>query len=195
MTINYEEQDDFYFEDGTDLSEDDLQEIGREIEAADEQWQKYAYLSTPKIPCSECGGAGSIAGGSLGSVCPACFGARVVDHPAADAPPLPDFAKHRKALAAYTEASFQLTLPGDHLAKKSHIKALPPASSLPRPEALRNAVKIIKEASKELGTTPQIGGQLAAPESPARGSLDDGDTEFSDRQIDEMIEIAENEEY
>lgn len=173
-----------YFDDDYEVTDVDLDAIGAAIEEADDLWQKYAYLSVPKMACPECGGAGSIGGGSLGSLCPGCLGARVVDHPGAEAPAIPDFSPMRRALRNYTIAMADRALPDGHRAKRG--LALPPASTLPRPEAIRDLAKRIKQESKQLSGTPNL--QLAEPKEEAMGSLGSGDAEFTDDDLDECID-------
>jgi hypothetical protein len=86
--------------DDSDLTDRDLDEIAAGLEAAQQVWEQVAFLATEKIPCPECGGMGSVYGGSLGDTCPGCFGRRVVDHPGAEAIALPPFAQWRGRLHA-----------------------------------------------------------------------------------------------
>lgn len=51
----------------------------RAVETAEQMWEQATDLSIRKIPCRECGGAGTVANGSLGDVCPECLGARAED--------------------------------------------------------------------------------------------------------------------
>lgn len=54
-------------------------EIDRRLQAviaAEEMWAQARYLAVEKVPCRECGGTGTIDGGSLGSICPECLGSR-----------------------------------------------------------------------------------------------------------------------
>ena len=173
-----------YYNDSDVITGSTLDAIGTEIEEASELWDRYAYLAVPKMPCTECGGTGSISGGSLGGACPMCAGARVLDHPGADAPEIPDFSGMRRALTNYSIALADLALPDGHRHKK-HL-ALPAASTLPRPEAIQRARDTIKEASKQLIGAPALA--LPEPKQDAMGSLGDGDADFSDEDLDNCID-------
>lgn len=173
---------DDYYSDNDPIDDGVLDEIGEHLEEADDLWNKYAYLAVPKMSCPECGGTGQIAGGSLGSACPTCAGARVLDHPGAEKPDIPDFSGMRRALKNYSIALADQQLPAGHPGKRN--LALPPASTLPRPEAIINAVRVIKEASKKLSAgTPAL--NLPEPKPNTAGALGDG-SDFTDEQLDEI---------
>jgi hypothetical protein len=175
--------DDYYNDDDV-ITGSTLDAIGADLEEGQEIWERYAYLAVPKMPCPECGGTGSVAGGSLGSACVRCNGARTLDHPGAEAPEIPDFSGMRTALSNYSIALADHALPDGHRAKK-HL-ALPPASTLPRPEAIQKARDAIKKASKQLAGAPPMA--LPAPQQESRGSLGDGDADFSDADLDGCID-------
>jgi hypothetical protein len=122
----------------------DLVEIGAEIERANTLYEKLAYLGTAKMPCMECGGSGSLPGGSLGDICPGCLGACVMDHPGAEEIQMPDFAGMRAALSACVDEANEV-LPGPH--------------RVPRLSAVRALYEEGKRQSKLLIS--------AAPEAPA----------------------------
>ena len=155
-----------------ELTADDLDEIGAEVERANTLYEKLAYLGTAKMPCIECGGSGSLPGGSLGDICPGCLGARVMDHPGADEMTLPDFAGMRAALSACVDKDNNV-LPGPHrVPQLSAVRALheegrrqskligapPEAPALPGP----------KQHDEDHGGYGSLGG-----ESPADSEIDD----------------------
>lgn len=88
-------------QDAVFVDDADLETIYRDLDEAQRQYEKVAFLAQPTMPCDECGGSGTIAGGSLGNICPTCCGARVIDAPYAEELSrlqLPDFGAMRKRL-------------------------------------------------------------------------------------------------
>lgn len=164
--------DDIQATDATDeveLSDEDIRQISSALDDAQTRWERVGYLSAQKMPCPECGGAGQIAGGSLGDICPGCLGARVIDHPAAEQLVLPPFASMRAALSAYANARLDRALPDGHRGKKG--LALPPRSTVPTLEEIQNLGAEALEKAKAL--PPVTMPALAEPERK-RGMLGDG---------------------
>jgi hypothetical protein len=175
--------------DEINLTDEDLDQIAGDLEDANQLWEKVAYLSSPKMPCPECGGSGQVFGGSLGDVCPGCMGMRVLDHPGADLMDIPDFAGMRLALGAYCDA-------------KRDGRALPPASTVPTREQIAELAKQAKAKAETLPSAPLpagiAAGQLAEPKK-ATGMLGDGNLgDVSDDELDEIeaeeAEIRKREE-
>ena len=163
--------------DGDALTEDELRTLAEELEAASDSWEKVSYLSTLKMPCPECGGAGQVGGGSLGDTCPGCLGARAVEHPAAEKVDVPDLIGMRRRLKSYVDAWEDHRLPDDHRAKKN--LALPPASSLPAVADMRGLVEQAKQIAKgEMPEQPQ----LPAPQMKRR----DGLGAMTDEELDDL---------
>lgn len=162
------------------LDEQQAAEIARELDETQTLYEKIAYLGSPKMPCPECGGSGSVYGGSLGDICPTCHGARLVEHPAAEPLAIPDFAGMRAALGrirGVIEGEHDRVLPGPH--RVPSIKGL---------QAIR---KLGKEFAKQLGPQPQMP-QLASQDPKARtmGSLGPGHLDIDDEDL-ELIEAGE----
>lgn len=174
---------DQYHDDSQPLTEEDLDAVASAIESAEAQWNKVAYLGTPKMPCPECGGSGQVYSGSLGSFCPTCEGARVVDHPSAGEFDGPDFVGMRRALGTYGNALADHALPDGHRAKKG--LALPAASTIVRAEVVAELERVGKQRVLAAQNLPT----LALPEAKKKkaGSLGDlDDSEFTDDELDEM---------
>ena len=146
----------------------DLGVLSQELEETQDLYETIAYLGSPKMPCMECGGQGSVGGGSLGDICPRCNGARVEDHPGAEQLALPDFAGMRLTITAVGEGR------------------LPPAD-LPKLEDIRDLRKRGKEQAKLLAPTPQVPGLLPAAPQNQLGSLgDEPDEGPDDDELDEL---------
>lgn len=170
------------------ISEGDLQGRFQALEDAQEEWEKVAYVAVPKIPCPECGGAGAVAGGSFSDICVGCMGARVVPAPGADGFDMPDFKGLRLRLSTYAAAMDDRALPAGHRIKKG--LALPPASTLPTLAEITALEMEARKVAKQLRAAPGIvpAGQLAAPKK-AKGLAGEGDLdEYSDAELDEMID-------
>lgn len=170
MTREFTEDMDDPYDEIDELTTDDLDEIGAEVERANTLYEKLAYLETAKMPCMECGGAGSLPGGSLGDICPGCLGARVIDHPGADEFPVPDFAGMRGALKACVDKDNKV-LPGHH--------------RVPRLSAVRALYEKGTRKSKLLISSPSEAPALPAPAQHDEdyGSL--GGDSPSDRELDD----------
>lgn len=93
------------------LTDDDLRDRSQALHEAQEKWEKLAYVTVKKIPCRECGGAGSVASGGFGDICVACMGTRLEEAPDAEDFEMPDFGKMRLAISAYGNALADLALP------------------------------------------------------------------------------------
>ena len=168
------------------LSEEDLRERSEKLHEAQQLYEDLAFLYTPKMPCPECTGSGQVYGGSLGNICPRCFGQRVVDRPAAEQLELPDFASMRRRITAYGDVLADQALPSGHRAKKHLV--LPAASSVPELSEIEDIIKKGNEKAKELRDKQlEIEGELAEPEKPKGLLSEDGDLgEYTDAELDEM---------
>lgn len=163
-----ESPEDFDDDEFADL--DDLDDRLRELDAAQTAWERIAYLKTVKMPCPECGGAGSLYAGSLGGTCPTCFGARMVDHPAAEDFDIPDFREMRLQLSAAAQARDQrlgLRAPGEARL------LLPDAASLPTRADLQALAEQAREVARGLPAAPQLEGTLREPPRPRLHAPDD----------------------
>lgn len=173
--------DDLY-EDVDDLTDEDLTAVAQEVEKTNTLYERIAYLGSPKMPCPECGGAGSVGGGVLGDTCPECMGARVVDHPAADEIEMPDFAGMRMALRACVDQNNQI-IPGTH--------RLPSIAGL---QAMQHKGK---ELAKQLAPAPATAPQLTNQQrGNVMGSLGAGDDDrlgdVSDKELEELESRADD---
>jgi len=135
------------------ISAAELDERARDLEDLQTEYEKISFLGTPKMPCPECAGGGSVDAGSLGNICLGCMGARVVDRPFTKPPKLPDFPALRAGISNYRNA----------LEKGL---ALPPASSVVSEEELEEL------RTKGEGIVQQ---QLEATEEAKRLSSGDAD--------------------
>lgn len=172
------DEDPALWEELEELDAQQAAELARELDETQTLYEKLAYLGSPKMPCPECGGAGSVYGGSLGDICPMCHGSRLVDHPAAEAIALPDFAGMRAALGAVRDDDDRV-LPGPH--------------RVPSLEGLRALRKKGKEFAKQFGPQPQMP-ELAEPNPKARtrGSLGPGHLDISDEDLDDVLEAEKD---
>ena len=68
------------------VTDAELRHVAESLSEVEDLWTKLSSLADPTIPCPDCGGTGTIAGGGIfGEVpCDRCDGRRVVEHPAAD---------------------------------------------------------------------------------------------------------------
>lgn len=168
------------------LTDGDLRERSEALHKAQELYEELAFLKNPKMPCPECGGAGSTYGGSLGDVCPRCMGARMLDRPGGEDLEMPDFRKLRAAITAYGDALADKALPEGHQAKK-HL-ALPPAESVPTPEEIEELASHAKEQARQL-EGPDMSKLPAPAQRPAAGLGG-----VSDAELDEMEDAMEEAE-
>jgi hypothetical protein len=172
---------------------DDLDDRLRDLDKAQSIWERIKFLQTMKMPCPECGGAGSIYGGSLSNTCPGCMGRRMVDHPAANEIKVPDFANMRRALSGAATARDQrlgLRAPGEMRL------ALPDPGRLPTRNDIAALIDEARKIAQGLPATPQIEGELR---EPPRAQLGDGEDESDllgnapdDRYLDELEEGADD---
>ena len=160
------------------LTEDDLRERSEALNEAQELYEELAFLKNPKMPCPDCGGSGSVYGGSLGDVCPRCGGARMLDQPGGEDLEMPDFRALRGAITAYGNALADQALPSGHQAKQNLL--LPPADSVPTLEQL----EALGERAKELSRGLPAPDYSQLPPSRAAGQLTDAD-------LDEMEDAME----
>jgi len=183
-----------------DLTDADLRDRSQALHEAQERWEKLAYVAVAKIPCPECGGAGSVGGGSFGDICVGCMGARVVTAPDAEDFEMPDFGGMRRAISAYGDALADRALPeGTVVGGPRHGQtirrglALPPASTVPTVEAIRAIEEQAKAQLKQLKGTPGVvpPAQLAAAKKAKGLTGEGGLDEYEDNELDEMIADAE----
>jgi hypothetical protein len=168
------------------LTEEDLRERSQALHEAQETYEELAYLTNPKMPCPECGGAGSVHGGSLGDVCVNCGGARVVEAPGGRKVEMPPFAALRWAISTYGNALADHALPVGHRAKKY--------LELPAPTTVPTLEKIQKLQAEGLAQARQLTGQpgivdpkLLKEAKPAKGLSGEGDLgEYEDAELDDM---------
>jgi hypothetical protein len=157
---------------------DDYDERLRALHEAQTVWERLAYLQTLKMPCPECGGAGQLYGGSLGSACPECLGARVVDHPASEGFELPDFAGMRALLSGAAEARDQrkgLMGEGLKLLKQPH------PADMPSMDEIHALADEGRKLALSAPAAPSVqGGQLREPPRPEMHALDEGRVDGED---------------
>lgn len=175
-----------------ELTDEDIRARSQALDDAQETWEEVTYLHNPKMPCPECSGAGSIAGGSLGDICVRCMGMRVIDQPGTEPLTMPPFAELRAAITAYGNALADRALPAGHRGKRN--LALPAASTVPAVEQLqqlrKDGVAKVRElaAGKPPGLVP--GHLLAEPERP-KGLAGEGDLgEYTDAEFTQMEDEA-----
>lgn len=99
------------------------------LEEAQEIWEEVSYIGTEKMACPECAGAGAISGGSLGNICPRCFGSRVVAHPGYEQIPQPPWAELKKNLPSM-ERIASLKQQGRRLARQISDSRMPLPSAV-----------------------------------------------------------------
>lgn len=175
------------------LTEDDIRERSQALHEAQEAWEELAFLSTPKIPCRECGASGQVHGGSFGALCPNCLGERMVAAPGAEPIDMPDFRSLRAAIGAYGDAlAF-----ADHSDPKMR-RALPAGSGVPTLESITALKKdaIAKSRQLQIGGAPGVFDPKQLPEpKPAKGLAGEGDLgEYDDAELDEMVDDAKDAE-
>lgn len=155
-----------------DFSElDDYDERLRALHEAQTVWERLAYLTTLKMPCPECGGAGQLYGGSLGSACPECLGARVVDHPASEGLKMPDFAGMRVLLS---EAAEERDKRAGLMGKGVKLLRRPDPADLPTLDDIRALADEGRKIALSAPAAPDVRGQLAEPPRPKMHALDEG---------------------
>ncbi|MBT8454173.1 MAG: hypothetical protein KJO40_19575 [Deltaproteobacteria bacterium] len=170
------------------LTEEDLRDRSHALNEAEGLYEEVAFLGVPKMPCPECAGAGQIVGGSLGDVCPRCFGRRVIDRPSADPIERPPFAELRARITAYGDALADRALPDGHQGRRN--LALPPASDVPTMAEIQTIADKLKDQAKQLDARQLDGMQLAEPKK-AKGMLGDGEEglgDYNDAELDAMEE-------
>lgn len=181
------------------LTEDDLRKRSQALDEAQTTYEKIAYISVPKMPCPECGGQGSVDGGSLSGICLGCEGARVVDRPDAEPFVMPPFKELRAAISAYGDALADRGIPAQLADGRAHPGkrhlALPAASSVPSLESLQAIktdglarAKQLREGTADLDRELK---RLPAPK-PAKGLRGEGDLgEYEDAELADMEDVAE----
>lgn len=161
------------------LTESDIQSRSQALHETQEIWEELQFMSTPKIPCRECGGSGSVGSGSFGSICVNCMGERMVAAPGAPEFEMPDFRTMRKQIGAY----------GDALALG---KALPPGQTVPTLEAIKELKEKALVQCRQLqladGGIPGTFDPKQLPEArPDRGLAGEGELgEYTDAEFDEI---------
>lgn len=182
-------ESDFSDADLASISSDDLRARSEALNEAQETFESLAYVSTPKIPCHECGGRGVTAAGSFGDIeCPNCGGKRVVERPGNPPIEAPPFAALRAGITAYGDALADRALPAGHRNKRG--LALPPASTVPSLESLRNITAELVEKHKAI-SAPAVDPKLL-PERQARND-EDGAGDFDDAELDQAEADADEE--
>ncbi len=169
------------------ITDDDLRERSEALHRAQESWEEYSYLATPKMPCPECSGAGQVAGGSLGDICVRCEGSRVIDRPGARPPEMPPFAALRAAITAYGNALADRQLPNDHYGKRHLV--LPAADTVPTLEQISALANEAAGKARQLdGAAPGIvPSHMLADPRPEKGLRGEGDLgEFADAELNEI---------
>jgi hypothetical protein len=169
------------------LTEDDLRARSEALDKAQTMYEEYAWVATPKVPCPECGGAGSVIGGSLGDFCPTCGGSRVIESPGGHRIQMPPFAALRGAITQYGNALADRALPAGHRAKRG--LALPPAGSVPTVEQLDALTdEALSQVKRLEGATPGIvEPKRLAQAKRAKGLVGEGELdEYTDAELDEM---------
>lgn len=181
------------------LTQEDLRQRSQALDEAQTTYEKIAYISVPKMPCPECGGQGSVDGGSLSNICLGCDGARVVERPDAEPFEMPPFKQLRASISAYGDALADRDIPaqlGDgrpHPGKRN--LALPAASTVPSLESLQQLkndgltkARQLKEGAAALEREMR---QLPAPQS-AKGLRGEGDLgEYEDAELADMEDAAQ----
>lgn len=187
------EDSDEPFDDDEFADLDDIDERLRDLNEAQTLWERVVYLKTMKMPCPECGGAGSLYAGSLGGTCPTCFGARMVDHPAAEEIEVPNFVDMRRALSGAAAARDQRL----GLRSKDEMRlSLPDPASLPSRDAIKALADQAREIARGLPASPQIEGTLREPPRPRLHAPDDRQLDaFEDGDADAVDSGSLGESY
>lgn len=173
------------------LTEDDIRQRSQALHETQETWEELAFLSTPKIPCRECGASGQVHGGSFGALCPNCLGERMVAAPGAPEFVMPDFTSMRAAIGAYGDALALSGLPEGHPKRL----ALPAPTTVPTMESIKELQKQALDRCKQLqlaGAAPGVFDPRQLPEArPAKGLAGEGDLgEYDDAELAEMEDAA-----
>lgn len=167
------------------LTDDDLRIRSQALHEAQETWEELQFVSTPKIPCRECGGAGQVAGGSFGAICVGCMGERMVAAPGATTFDMPDFSGMRKAITAFGNALADRALPDGHKGKQQ--LALPAASTVPTLEAIQILADQGLARCRQLEAMSDREIKQLPVAQPARGLAGEGDLgEYDDAELAEM---------
>jgi hypothetical protein len=174
------------------LTDEDLRQRSQALHDAQETWEELQFLSTPKIPCRECGGSGQVSGGSFGSICVGCMGERMVTPKGAPSFDMPDFSGMRKAISAYGDALSDRALPDGHRGKRQ--LALPAASTVPTLELIETLGEQALSKARQLqsGRPPGHFDPKQLPDAaPAKGLAGEGDLgEYDDAELAEMEDAA-----
>jgi hypothetical protein len=174
------------------ITDEDLRARSQSLHEAQETWEELQFIATPKIPCRECGGAGSVQGGSFGSICVGCMGERMVAAPGSPKFDMPDFSGMRKAIGAYGDAIADRALPDGHKGKR-HL-ALPAPASVPTIDAIQALAEqgLAKCRQLQAGGGPGVFDPKQLPEArPARGLAGEGDlSEYEDAELAELEDAA-----
>lgn len=172
------------------LTEEDLRKRSVALDQAQEMFEELACLANPKIPCPECGGSGSVSGGSFGDTCVRCFGARVLDEPGSAPFEMPPFAALRNSITEYGNALADQALPPGHHNRR--FLALPPAGSVVTMDAidgLKADALTKREALKAGFVDPKLLGDKPKP-NPLGSDADLGD--FDEAELAEMENASES---
>ncbi len=189
----------------TPVTDHDIREVAESLQQVEDLWNKVASLTDPRIPCPECGGTGTLAGGgSLGEIpCDTCDGQRYVDHPAAQEIGklmLPDFGGLQNRLRLLCDSH-------DEAARRAYLglkeggdgRFTSPVSREDL-EALRKDIAAVREQGRQVAIeqAKAQGHQLAGPrraplplpkpKDPRYGSLGDGGTTVDLVDLDDKDE-------
>lgn len=198
-----------------ELSDDDIRERSQALHEAQEEFEEMTFMHAAQhgMPCDECAGAGAVASGSLGNVCPKCMGRRVIARPGYQPPPAPPFRQLRAGIGVYADAlearklaaaptcetcrgSGQTNTPngptacascgGQGVGPSREMPALPPASSVPTMKEIQAIRDKTREMVKAIGPAHPDTKRLADYEEP-RGLAGDGELgDFTDAELDDI---------
>jgi hypothetical protein len=168
------------------LNDEELRRRSQALHETQELYEELAFLKNPKMPCPECGGSGSVYGGSLGDVCPRCGGGRLLDQPSSEDFEMPDFRSMRAAITAYYDAMADGVLPTGHAGKRN--LRLPPVESVPTLEEIEE----LREAGKEKAKALKSADFSQLPPAPARRQ--EGLGGVTDAELDELEDAATEED-
>lgn len=171
--------DDDFFDDYDDMDQGDYDELAREVEDANVLYEKLRHLSTPQMACNECGGTGSLAGGSFGAMqCPTCMGMRTISHPSAQEVAIPDFAAMRTMLRSAINPKTGLLTAGTH--------------RLPRLQAVQDLQKEGREyAALHAPELPKLPPLPGTPAAATHGLNAPGDKELDQLEAGETEDVAD----